>query len=170
MAKIKLVAGRRVVKKAPTPAQKEKSHKLPAVRVKSTLSGLSIKQLVKATPAYIRSNAEDVIVKALKPATTKGGMPGIRSKTQTLGHKNQVYDTTFIGKEKDTPVSSQKHVLASCSCSWFWSHVEMALVHWGSAVVKYSNGEPPNITNPSLHPMLCKHLVKLAETVLREKM
>lgn len=171
MAKIKLIGGRRVApQKKPTPIQKEKSHKLPAVRVKESLSGLSIKQLVKATPAYIRSNAEDVVVKALRPATTKGGMPGIRTKTQTLGHKNQVYDTTFVGKEKGIPISQQKHVLASCSCDFFCYTCEYALTHWGSSVIKYCNGEPAVVKNPQNHPLLCKHLVKVAQTVLSERM
>ena len=174
MAKIQIVAGRRVPvqdKKKPTQKQVEKSHKAPAVRVKDTLSGLSLKQLVRATPPYIKSNADDVVVKALRPSTTKGGLPGIRAKTVTVARRlRNVYDTTIVGKEKGTPVSAQKHVLVSCSCDWFWSHCEYALHHWGSATIKYSNGEPASVTNPQNQPMLCKHLVKLAEVVSREGM
>lgn len=134
------------------------------------LVGLSIKALVKATPPYIRSNGDDVVVKSLKTATTKGGLPAIRAKTKTMLKNSSVYDTHFIGKEKSIPLSQQKHVLASCSCDWFWSHCEYALNHWGSAVIKYSNGEPALVTNPQNHPMLCKHLVSLAKTILTEKL
>ena len=171
MAKIQIVAGRRVAttSKKPTAKQIEKSHHEPVVRVKNTLSGLSLKQLVRATPPYIKSNADDVVIKALKQATTKVGLPGVRAKTITASKKiREVYDTTFVGKEKGIPISAQKHVLASCSCSWFWANCEFALAHWGSAVIKYSNGEPASVTNPQNHPMLCKHLVKLAEVIARE--
>ena len=174
MAKIQIGAKR--LSKKPTktvefiPAKPiAKDHKNPTVRVANKMTGLSIKQLVKATPPYIRSNSEDVVIKALKPATTKGGLPGIRSKTVTSGKRPaEVYDTSFVGKEKGIPVSAQKHVLASCSCAWFWSHCEFALTHWGSAVIKYSNGEPATVTNPSNHPMLCKHLVRLGITIVEE--
>lgn len=169
--KVQIIAGRRVTKPSATPKQVEKAHKTPAdPRIKDKLSGLSLKQLIRATPPYIRSNSDEVVIKALKAATTKGGLPGIRTKTMTIGGSKQVYDTTVIGKEKGISVHAQKHVLVSCSCPWFWSHCEMALVHWGSAVVKYSNGEAPVVTNPSLHPLLCKHLFKLATTVLDEQL
>ena len=171
MAKTQIIAGRRVVAKKPTAKQVEKAHKLPTVRVKEreTMSGLSLKQLYNATPPYIKSNASYVVVKSLKEATTKGGLPGIRARTMTMVNKApQLYETSIIGKEAGIPIVKQKHVLVSCSCDWFWSHCEYALAHWGSAVIKYSNGEPATTTNPQNHPLLCKHLVKLAEVIRRE--
>lgn len=177
MAKIQIIGGRRVAtpqRSKPTAKQVEKSRKTPAdPRVKDTLSGLSLKQLVKATPPYIRSNSEDVIVKALKQSTTKGGLPGIRAKTTSMSKKpsaRNVYDTTIVGKEAGKPVSTQKHVLVSCSCDWFWSHCEYALTHWGSSKIRYSNGDPATVTNPQNHPMLCKHLTALARTVIEDGM
>lgn len=174
MAKVRIVAGRRVAQKpAPVKTAKavEKSKKAPAPRVKHNLSGLSIKQLLRATPPYIKNNAQDVIIKALKEAKTKAGLPAVRSKTMTLGSRHrQVYETTVIGKEQDIPLSQQKHVLVSCSCDWFWSHCEYALHHWGSAVIKFSNGEPASVTNPSNQPLLCKHLVSLVKTIVEEGM
>jgi len=168
MAKIQLRGT--AVKKVP--AKKPLSKTTVAVtKPSATVSGLSIKQVLKATPPYIKANAEEVIIKALKPATTKGGLPGIRAKVLSVGGKvKDVYDTTIIGKEKGIPVWKQKHVLFSCSCSFFCFYSEYALAHWGSAVIKYSNGEPATTTNPSNQPLCCKHLVKLAETVLREQM
>lgn len=176
MAKVKLVGGRRVaVTDTRTPAQKvkavEKAHKAPAVRVKDTTKGLSLRQLMKATPPYLHSNAEEVTIRSLKPATTKGGMPAIRAKALSVGGKTRtVYDLHVIGKEPDLAVSSQKHVLVSCSCDFFLYSCEYALTHWGSAVIKYSNGEPATTTNPGNQPILCKHLVKLVDTILLHKM
>jgi hypothetical protein len=102
MAKVQIVAGRRVVAKKPTERQIEKAHKTPAEpRVKDKLSGLSLKQMVRATPPYIKSNAEEVVIKALKEANTKGGLPGIRAKALSVGKKvRDVYDTSFIGKRR----------------------------------------------------------------------
>lgn len=171
MAKIQIVAGRRVAvpTKKPTAKQVEKAHKAPVVRVKDTLSGLSLKQLLRATPPYIRANSQEVVIKSLKPATTKGGHPGIRAKVMSVARKvKTLYDTSVAGKEKEIPVSQQKHVLVSCSCPFFCYNSEYALKHWGSAVIKYSNGEPASVTNPSNHPLLCKHLYALADTILSE--
>ena len=171
MAKVQIIAGRRVVKK-PTPVKTvEKSRKLPAPPRSKEMTGLSLKQLLKATPPYIKSNADDVVVKTLKEATTKGGLPGVRAKTQTVRSKNrQVYDTSIVGKQAGIPVSQQKHVLVSCSCGFFTYYCEVALNHWGSANIKYSNGAHPDVTNPGLHPLMCKHLVSLAKTVVEEGM
>ncbi len=169
MAKVQLTKKRPIAKKPLSTVVKKAPVK--AKVTEPTLTGLSLRQLLKSTPPYIKSNAGDVVVKMLKQANTKGGLPGIRSKTQTPGSKTRAaYDTTIIGKEKGIPVSKQKHVLVSCSCGWFWSHCEYALNQWGSAIIKYSNGEPAVVTNPGNHPLLCKHLVALTETVLEEKM
>ncbi len=172
MAKVQLTSAKRPVKKVVKPPLRQaESVKKSPVTQKSTLTGLSLRQLLKATPPYIKSNAGDTVIKSLKQAITKGGLPGIRAKTQTPGSRVPgAYDTTIVGKERDLPVSRQKHVLVSCSCGWFWSHCEYALNHWGSAIIKYSNGEPAVVTNPQNHPLLCKHLVALAETVLEERM
>lgn len=133
------------------------------------LTGLSLRQLMNATPKLMQANSEDIVIKRLTQATTKGGFPGIRAKTANLYKRPApVYDTSFVGKEAGKPISKQKHVLASCSCENFCYYWEYALSHWGSAVIKYSNGEFPEVTNPGLHPGLCKHLYKLAQTIRAE--
>lgn len=171
MAKVQIIAGRRVVKKPATPKAVEKSKKLPAPPKTTNMTGLSLKQMLKATPPYIKSNGDEVVIKALRASTTKGGLPGIRAKCQTVRSKNrQVYDTFFVGKQAGIPVSQQKHVLASCSCDFFLYYCEVALHHWGSANIKFSNGAHPEVTNPGLHPLLCKHLARLATEVLEDGM
>jgi hypothetical protein len=179
VAKITIKAGRRVAQTKPSPVQVKRDKVAPAPRGKAKpetidykLDGLSLKALIRATPPFIKNNAHEVLVKMLKPATTKGGFPAIRAKVLSVGNKGQrnVYATDIIGKEKDIPLSRQKHVLVSCQCDYFLYYCEVALNHWGSAKIKYSNGEHPNVTNPQLQPMLCKHLVRLAGTVIEEHM
>jgi hypothetical protein len=166
MAKVQLSV-KRAVPKAPTnKTAKPKSVEKP----KSELTGLSLRQIVNATPPYIKSHARDVVVKVLKPVRTKGGLPAYRAKTQSMRRGAPVYDTSVIGKQVGLPVSSQKHVLVSCSCDWFWSHCEFALHHWGSALIKYSNGQPAIVTNPSNHPMGCKHVIAVARELIKNKL
>lgn len=187
MAKIVIKGGRRVPATKPTAKVVEKSHRAPmptapkrpakiAVEEKSgreyKLDGLSLKGLIRATPPFIKNNAHEVLIKSLKPATTKGGFPAIRAKALSVGNKGQrhVYSTDIIGKEKDIPLSKQKHVVVSCQCDYFLYYCEVALNHWGSAKIKYSNGEHPHTTNPQLQPMLCKHLIRLAGTIIEHGM
>lgn len=173
MPKVQILAGRRVVRQAPASKKPLVSTPKPTSKTPSTtktgLTGLSLKQLLKATPSLMKSNSEDVVIKTLRTAKTKAGLPGVRSKTTTITKRpSHVYDTSFVGKEMGKPISSQKHVIASCSCDNFCYYWEVALNHWGSAVIKYSNGDHPDVTNPGLHPGLCKHLYKLGRTIIEE--
>lgn len=172
MPKVQILAGRRVrptvTSKKPLVSTPKTTAKTPK-ETKSGMTGLSIRQLLKATPSLMKANSEDVVIKMLKTAKTKAGLPGVRSKTTTITKRpRHVYDTSFVGKELNKPISAQKHVIASCSCDNFCYYWEVALHHWGSAVIKYSNGEHPDVTNPGLHPGLCKHLYKLGRTIIEE--
>lgn len=185
MAKIVIKGGRRVSVPTPTAKEKEKSHRATAPKSREAakptrgnprvkeydLDGLSLKALLRATPPYIRNNSLEVVIKQLQKARTKGGFPGIRAKALSVGNKGNkhIYGCDIIGKEEDIPLHKQKHVLVSCQCDFFLYYCEVALNHWGSARIKYSNGEHPGVTNPQLQPLLCKHLVKLAKTVIEEK-
>ena len=50
------------------------------------------------------------------------------------------------------------NVVVSCSCEFFMYMCEYALTHFSASFIKYSNGQPPLQTNPSLIPFTCKHL------------
>lgn len=186
MAKIIIKGGRRTTSTKPAPKAVEKSHRAPAPPAKKLpapakkgapaprefkLDGLSLKALMRATPPYLKNNAKEVVVKMLKPVLTKGGFPAVRSKVLSVGNlgRKHVYSADIIGKEKDIPLYKQRHLIVSCQCDFFLYYCEVALNHWGSAKIKYSNGEHPHVTNPQLQPMLCKHLVKLAEVVNQEQ-
>lgn len=178
MAKVQIVGGRRVTRtvKDDKPASSRRDHKLPSTtgidkkRVPDArgLTGLSIRQLMKATPPYLHNNSTEVVIKSLKPATTRGGFPAIRAVAISVGQagRKHSYKLHFIGKQAGIPISKQKHVLASCECDFFKYYSEYALTHWGSAVIKFSNGEAPQMTNPGLQPLLCKHLAALGKTIL----
>lgn len=162
---IKPSSSRTTKSSTPTPTSRVK----PVVRA---LTGLSLRQLLKATPPYIQANAQEVIIRELRPAVSRGGFPGVKSKILSVGNRGtkHQYRATIVGKETDIPLYKQKHVICSCECDFFLYYCEYALTHWGSAVIKYSNGEPPVHTNPGLLPLMCKHLTQLAKTVITHKM
>ena len=134
--------------------------------------GLSLKQLLNATPALMRNNAKFTGVKSLRHANTRNGMPAIRAKVWSqTGRNKQVYSCDVIAKEDpDKPIYKQSKVLVSCSCENFMYTWEYANNHWGAAKIKYSNGEPPTVTNAGLHPGMCKHLVCLAQEIIANKL
>lgn len=152
----------------PLPKASTKPAPNPVKQEKFKLDGLSLKQLLRATPPYIKNNAQEVVIKKLDHAVSKGGFPGIKAKALSVGNlgKRHIYNLTVVGKEKDKDLSKQKHVVVSCQCDFFKYYSETALHHWGSAQIKYSNGEHPGLTNPGLQPLLCKHLVVLARTII----
>lgn len=93
----------------------------PTSRVKPVaraLTGLSLRQLLKATPPYIQANAQEVIIRELKPAVSRGGFPGVKSKILSVGNRGtkHQYRATIVGKETDIPLYKQKHVIVSCEC------------------------------------------------------
>ncbi len=58
------------------------------------------------------------------------------------------------------------HCRVSCSCPDFtYSGAEFVLHKKGAAEIEYSNGEAPTVRNPNMHPLCCKHLVKLYMTI-----
>jgi hypothetical protein len=60
------------------------------------------------------------------------------------------------------------HVVVSCSCADFKFRWEVSLNHAQAAEIEYSNGELPKIRNPTMKKWMCKHLLKLYETIKPE--
>lgn len=60
------------------------------------------------------------------------------------------------------------HVVVSCSCADFKYRWEVSLNHAQAAEIEYSNGELPKIRNPGMKKWMCKHLLKLYETIKPE--
>lgn len=73
---------------------------------------------------------------------------------------------TYGSSEKRTvrmklwgPRNNSAKAWVQCTCPYFLFHCEMALVGKQSSENCFSNGEAPNITNPTLRPAICKHIV-----------
>jgi hypothetical protein len=69
------------------------------------------------------------------------------------------------------PLSARNvKVKVSCSCEAFLFKSEYALNYYQASVIHFSNGQPPNFTNPGLIPFACKHLEKILMQMLRNGM
>lgn len=55
----------------------------------------------------------------------------------------------------------------SCDCEYFMYHCEVALHRFNASDIVYSDGSFPEITNPRMVPMLCKHLYALAPVLIQ---
>lgn len=56
--------------------------------------------------------------------------------------------------------------MVSCSCEDFKYRLEYSLSLSRNAQIKYSNGQPANITNPTNKKFMCKHLISIFSDVL----
>lgn len=136
------------------------------------LKGLSLIGLLKKQPKYLLNSAEDVVVKVLKHKQTKGGMPAITGVTRDLKTKPmRPHKYQIIGLNRDNQkISTQKRIKVSCDCEWFCFYSEYALWTWGAANITYSNGQPAVVRNPGNHPLLCKHLTQVLQTIRKNNL
>jgi hypothetical protein len=75
-------------------------------------------------------------------------------------------DPEYRGRLTDRNI----RIKVSCSCESFLFKSEYALNYYQASVIHFSNGQPPNVTNPGLIPFACKHLEKILMQMLRNGM
>lgn len=137
--------------------------------------GMTLRQLIRATPRLFINNAVDVEAKKVEHKFTKTKRPVIRGLMVTYDVWRQdrvrrVHETYIVGMDEDTekPVNRHRKVLVQCSCENFVYVFEYANASVGASRLIYSNGEPPNFTNPKLAPGCCKHLIALAKIIIEK--
>ncbi len=134
--------------------------------------GMSLALMLRKQPKYLINSAEDVVVKKLTPRKTKGGMPAFTGVSRDLKTKPmRPHKFQILGMNKsDSKISTQKRIKISCDCEFFMYYSEYALWTWGAANIRYSNGQPAVVRNPGNHPVLCKHLVQVLETIRKNNL
>lgn len=96
-------------------------------------------------------------------------LPNNTEKKKIIGKIKSWWDTvkdkvkSLVGKEVPQNVLKAKDLRklgckVSCSCEDYLYRLEVSNRAHGSSDVIYSNGKKPKITNPDMHPGLCKHL------------
>jgi hypothetical protein len=147
-----------------------------------TKKGLTLKGLLRGTPKLMLNNSSEVVLEKIKKTKTRSGMPAIQATTYSNdpfrpGKVKREHATYIIGAEtlKDNsyneakPIHRHKKVLVSCDCeSYVLGGAEYANAVHGAGRLIYGNGAPPVMTNPSLAPFLCKHLVELARVTIKK--
>lgn len=137
--------------------------------------GMSLRQLVRATPRLFINNAVDVEAKQVTKIKTKTLRPAIKGQMVTYDvwrkdRVRRVHESFIIGMDEDLekPVNRHRKVLVQCGCENFVYVFEYANASVGASRLIYSNGEPPNFTNPRLAPGMCKHLIALAKIIIEK--
>lgn len=141
--------------------------------------GMTLRQLLRATPRLMINNAQDVELYEKKITRTRSGMPALKAVAITNDpfRPNKVkrrHNTFIIGAELDKennpvkkPVNRHRKIICSCSCESYVFTFEYANAAHGASRIVYGNGEPPVVTNPSMAPGLCKHLVEAARYLIK---
>lgn len=139
--------------------------------------GMTLRQLIRATPRLFINNAVDVEAKKIERKFTKTHRPVIMGHMVTYdvwrqNRVRRVHETYIIGMGDDDkmPVNRHNKVLVQCTCENFVYVFEYANASVGASRLIYSNGEPPNFTNPRLAPGCCKHIIALAKIVLEQNL
>jgi len=137
--------------------------------------GRTLRQLIRGTPKLFINNAVDVEAKKIERKKTKTGRPVIMGQMVTWDpwrkdRVRRVHDAYIIGldDDPDKPINRHQKVLVQCSCENFVYVWEYANATVGASRLIYSNGEPPNFTNPKLAVGLCKHLIALAKIIMEK--
>jgi hypothetical protein len=128
---------------------------------------LTLRQLIAETPRAVGLTARDLLIRGVK--LRKRPMLGITAAVVSQTTPPQKYETSITVTDPKYTSFSRAPVKVSCSCPHFMYTCEVALATRGNADIKYSNGAMPTYTNPSLAPILCKHLMALALTVLAKE-
>lgn len=130
--------------------------------------GVTLTQLMRNTPLLMRENATECYVRNYKRTKTGKALPVIMAKVR---HKDPLrpskevrdYEVMFVGlDDPNKPISKQRRVMVSCPCANYVFMWEYANAEHGAARIIYGNGEPPDYTNPTHTPGLCKHAMALA--------
>lgn len=129
---------------------------------------LTIKRMLKVTPAKIFGNAQQVKILKVKQALRKDGKIVFFYDTRTDVEKylTMIMLTGVPDKGRLTKrmiQNAKAHV--SCGCAFFKYYCERALVEKGSASRRFTRGVEPGSgptgmeVNPRLIPYVCKHII-----------
>jgi hypothetical protein len=131
---------------------------------------LTLDQMARRTSSLRRDGARYVRFTDLKKGYLSNGNGYI------AGASYSTHIVTPDGKIKpnDQPnkyvtviefLDTELHAKISCSCGDFTYRWEWALWNRGAADIEYSNGDSPDINNPSYKPAMCKHALALFKKI-----
>lgn len=140
---------------------------------------LTLGQMIRATPKKIWRNARGIRVMVvaskfgqtpekepyfeamIKAKSTSSATPRPLKKTEVHNVVIRQYGSDVVSLAAGG-VRTTHRSWVHCSCEHFLFSCEFALAKRSSSSIINSNGDPPVITNPSLLPMVCKHIIAVA--------
>ena len=148
-----------------------KNYAIPFAGPGEKIKGVPFVNIYANSIAYSSKNVGDVTVVMLKEGKVKG-WPGVISKTVTVDGKSRprTYNHHIVARDFSPKLRFSKAVHVSCQCPDFCFRWEYALHSHGAADIKFCNGEPPIIKNPSMIPGMCKHGLAVMEQIARKKL
>jgi hypothetical protein len=135
---------------------------------------LTLPQIVRRTNKFRKAGAKYVRILDVKKGYDSKGRGFIASSsysTHIIGPDGRAYVNRNAQKYVTviTFLDKKLHVHVSCSCSDFLYRHEWVLAEKGAAEIEYSDGSPPDVTNPQHRVGQCKHLIALYEKKLAGK-
>ena len=126
-------------------------------------------QSLSRTPDVIKGRAAGSRVSGRNPrmANFKGKkVPVLKAVVRSSGTGDPHVCTVVALEEKQL---HEAKVVVDCDCDFFTFNCEYALAKKGAAVIRRSNGEPPDVKNPRYIPYCCKHLVVVLGEILKNQ-
>jgi len=131
---------------------------------------LNVHQIAKRVNGFRRSGSKFVRFTDLKKGYLTNGngyIAGASYSTHVIDSSGKVHKNEDPSKYVTLIefIDSELHVNISCSCSDFTYRWEWALWNRGAAQIEYSNGDSPDVRNPTYKPAGCKHFFALYEKI-----
>lgn len=131
---------------------------------------MTFKQIVDHADEGRIARARDVVITKFQVGLhKKTGVPTAiaQSYSKDPGNAGSPKADKYITKIE---FKSNRNVIVGCSCYDFTFRYEFALAKKGAAVINYSNGQPPNTTNPPPRVLgCCKHCIALYKYMEKKK-
>jgi len=128
---------------------------------------LTLKQIIAKTPSNRIEGARYVKPLRVQSGYNEDGQAFIAAQTYSTHEWSPTLHTWVRSQNRPkyvtmiTFLDKKLHCKVSCSCADFMFRSEFALHSKGAADIEYSDGSPPDFTNPQLRPQTCKHVVRL---------
>jgi len=147
----------------------------PKRKIAQPLQRLKLKDLLRATPSDIisRAGTQCRIMRKEYAYGSRDNFKRVYVRNRTYYNEFRAWVMCTDGRRNSYlrfygPPEKDSEVWVWCSCPYFTFNLEVALARRNSSVVRNSNGALPRVRNPAMIPHLCKHLVLISNSGVKE--
>jgi hypothetical protein len=127
---------------------------------------LTLKQFFQRTDPARKQRAKYVKITGMKTGHLRSGLAYVACKSYSTHKVNEQGKLVRVSQPNHhitvlTFINNKLQVHVACSCEdntyrWEWANTQK-----DAAVIEYSDGSPPDYTNPKYRASMCKHMVAL---------